>query len=106
TFAAVSVLTYSFAFDLVTDDVRPLLPGVLWVTFLFAGIVASSRSFADEVEQGTFEAMLLAPVSRTALYLGKVAANVVALLTIEVAVMILATILFNTTLLTIELALI
>lgn len=106
TFATMSVLTYSFAFDLVTDDVRPLLPGVLWVTFLFAGIIACSRSFADEVEQGTFDAMLLAPIPRTSLYIGKVTSNLVALLTIEVAVMLMATILFNTTLLTVELALI
>lgn len=106
TFATMSVLTYSFALDLVTDDVRPLLPGVLWVTFLFAGIIACSRSFADEVEQGTFDAMLLAPVPRTALYLGKVLSNLVALLSIELAVMLMATILFNTTLFTAELVLI
>src|SRR5439155_9600786 len=97
---------YSFAFDLVTDEVRPLLPGVLWVTFLFAGTIACSRSFADEVEQGTFDAQLLAPVPRTALYVGKVLANGIALLTVEVAVMLLATILFNTTLVTPELLLI
>lgn len=106
TFSALSLLTYSFAFDLVTDEVRPLLPGVLWVTFLFAGIIASSRSFAGEVEQGTFDAMLLAPVPRTAIYAGKVASNLIALLTIQVAVLAMATILFNTRLLTVELVLI
>src|SRR4029079_16279280 len=91
TFAAISVLTYSFAFDLVPDSVRPLLPGVLWVTFLFAGTIACSRAFADEVEQGTFDALLLAPVPRTALYAGKVLANCVALLAVEMAVMLLGT---------------
>ena len=106
TFATISVLTYSFALDLAAADVRPLLPGVLWVTFLFAGIVASSHSFAQEAEQGTFDAMLLAPVSRTALYVGKVTSNLVALLVIEVAVLLQATILFDTSLLTIELGLI
>ena len=105
-FALVSVLTYSFALDLVGTDVRPLLPGVLWVTFLFAGIVASGHSFAQEADQGTFDAMLLAPVSRTSLYAGKVVSNLLALLVIEVAVLLLATILFNTSLLTFELALI
>ena len=101
TFAAITVLTYSFAFDLVTDDVRPLLPGVLWVTFLFAGTIACSRAFTDEVEQGTFDALLLAPVPRTALYAGKVVANLVALLAIEVAVLLMGTILFNTPLFTV-----
>jgi heme exporter protein CcmB len=100
TFAAISVLTYSFAFDLVTDEVKPLLPGVLWVTFLFAGTIACSRAFADEVEEGTFDALLLAPVSRTALYAGKVLANSTALLLVELSVLMLATILFNVTLVT------
>jgi heme exporter protein B len=99
TFAAISVLTYSFAFDLVTDEVRALLPGVLWVTFLFAGTIACSRAFADEVEQGTFDALLLSPVPRTSLYAGKVVANCVALLAVEVSVLMLATILFNVALL-------
>jgi len=98
TFAAISLLVYAFAFDLIGDEVRPLLPGVLWVTFLFAGTIACSRAFTDEVEQGTFDALLLAPVPRTALYAGKVLANCVALLTVEVAVMLLATMLFNQTL--------
>ena len=99
-FAAITVITFSFAFDLATGDVRPLLPGVLWVTFLFAGVIASSHSFADEVEQGTFEALLLAPAARTALFAGKALANLVALLAIEVGVLVFATMLFNTYLLT------
>ena len=102
-FAAISVLIYSFALDLATGDVRPLLPGVLWVTFLFAGIIASGQSFAAEVEQGTFDALMVAPVSRTALYAAKVVSNLLALLLIELAVLLLATILFNTLLFTPEL---
>ncbi len=106
TFAAMSVLIYSFAFDLAAREVRPLLPGVLWVTFLFAGIIASGHSFAEEAEQGTFDALLLAPVSRTSIYAGKLLSNLLALLAVEVAVLLLATILFDTMLLTAELALI
>lgn len=102
TFALISVITYSFAFDLARTEVRPLLPGVLWVTFLFAGIIASGRSFAEEAEQGTFDAMLLAPVSRTALYAGKVISNLIALLIMEIAVLMLATIMFDESLLTLE----
>ena len=105
-FATVTVLVFSFAFDLATGDVRPLIPGVLWVTFLFAGTSASGQSFAEETEQGTLDAMLLAPVPRSALYLGKALANLVALLVIEFAVLLLATILFDVTLVSAELVLI
>ena len=102
-FATIAVLTYSFAFDLATGDVRPLLPGVLWTTFLFAGIFAGGQSFARESEEGTFDALLLSPVSPTVIYLGKATANVVAMLAIEFAQLLLATILFDTSLVSPEL---
>lgn len=98
-FAAITVITFSFAFDLATGDVRPLVPGVLWVTFLFAGVIATSHSFAEEQEQGTFDALLLAPVPRTALYAGKALANLIGLLAIEVGVLLFGSMLFNVSLL-------
>ena len=105
-FAAISVLTYSFAFDLAAQDVRPLLPGVLWTTFLFAGIFAGGQSFQREAEQGTFDAMLMAPVPASAIYFGKALSNMLALIVVEVALLLLATILFDTTLITADLILI
>ncbi|MEX2445839.1 MAG: heme exporter protein CcmB [Dehalococcoidia bacterium] len=102
-FAAIAVLLYSFAFDLAVGDVRPLLPGVLWTTFLFAGTFAGGQSFHREAEEGTFDALLLSPVPPTVIYLGKATANAVALLLIEFSVMALATILFDAALLTAQL---
>ena len=102
-FAAISVLTYSFAFDLATTDVRPLLPGVLWTTFLFAGIFAAGPGFQREADEGTFDALLLSPVSPTAVFLGKLISSLIALVVIEFALLIAATILFDEPLLTPEL---
>jgi len=99
-FATISILTYSFAFDLATGDIRPLLPGVLWTTFIFSGVFAASQSFQGEVEDGTFDAILAAPVPATMVFVGKLTANLIALLIIEFAQLILATILFNVGLLT------
>jgi heme exporter protein B len=101
-FATISILTYSFAFDLATGDVRPLLPGVLWTTFLFSGVFAAGQSFQDEVEDGTFDALLVAPVPATVVFAGKLIANLVALLVIECSQLLLATILFDVGLVTLE----
>jgi heme exporter protein B len=103
-FATIAVLTYSFAFDLATGDVRPLLPGVIWTTFLFAGVFAAGQAFQEEVEDGTFDVLLMSPASPTVIFLGKLTANLIALLIIEFAQLGLATILFNIRLLTPELA--
>lgn len=102
-FATIAVLTYSFAFDLATGDVRPLLPGVLWTTFLFAGVFAAGQSFQDEVDDGTFDALMFSPVGPTTVFVGKLTANLIALLLIECSQLILATILFDVGLLTPEL---
>ncbi|MGH2969544.1 MAG: heme exporter protein CcmB [Solirubrobacteraceae bacterium] len=48
-----------------------LAAGVLWVTLLFASVLAINRLFVAEREEGGFDGFLLAPVDRTALFLAK-----------------------------------
>jgi heme exporter protein B len=48
-----------------------LAAGVLWVTLLFAAVLAINRLFVAEREQGGFDGFLLAPVDRTALFMAK-----------------------------------
>ena len=48
-----------------------LAAGVLWVTLLFAAVLAMNRLFVAEREQGGFDGFLLAPVDRTALFFAK-----------------------------------
>ena len=64
-----------FHFGLDRDSLDgELAAGVLWVTLLLAAVIGVSRLFAAEREQGGIEALLLAPVDRTALFLAKAAA--------------------------------
>ncbi|MGI8559101.1 MAG: heme exporter protein CcmB [Solirubrobacteraceae bacterium] len=48
-----------------------LAAGVLWVTLLFASILAVNRLFVADEEQGGFDGFLLAPVDRSALLIAK-----------------------------------
>jgi heme exporter protein B len=50
-----------------------LAAGVLWVTLLFAAVLAINRLFVAEREEGGFDGFLLAPVDRTALFFAKAA---------------------------------
>ena len=72
-------------------------------TSLFAGVFAAGAGFQREAEEGTFGALLLSPVSPTAVFLGKLVSNLTALVVIEFALLIAATILFHEPLLTPEL---
>ena len=49
--------------------------GLLWITMLLAGVLGLSKSFTQEREQGCMDGLLLTPVSRGVLYLGKMLSN-------------------------------
>jgi heme exporter protein B len=73
-----------FHFGLDRDSLDgELAAGVLWVTLLLAAVIGVSRLFAAEREQGGIDALLLAPVDRTALFVAKASALFVFLVLVE-----------------------
>jgi heme exporter protein B len=83
-FGALIVVIYSFAFPLKPELVRAAVPGMLWVAIAFAGTVGLGRAFDRERENDTMRALLLAPIPRLSVFLGK--AMSVAVLALAVAV--------------------
>jgi len=74
-----------FHFGLDRDEIEgSLASGVLWVTLLLATVLAVSRLFAAEREDGALDGVLLAPIDRTAVYLAKAAALFLYLVLLEV----------------------
>jgi heme exporter protein B len=66
---------FAFAFDPQGQDLRPVFAGLLWVGFLFAGMLGMGRSFARERENGALAGLLAAPVDPSAVFYGKLLAN-------------------------------
>jgi heme exporter protein B len=60
-----------------------LAAGVLWVTLLLAAMLGINRLFVAEREQSLFDGLLLAPIERTALLVGKALALLVYLVALE-----------------------
>ena len=83
-FPLLLLLVFRFSFE-VGDLValKAAAPGVIWASALFASILSLTRSFAAEREDDRILGLLLAPVDRGTIYLGKLAANVVFLLLVE-----------------------
>jgi heme exporter protein B len=94
-FAGLSVLIFQFAFDLRADNVRLVLPGVLWIAITFAGVLGLNRSFILEQDRGSLEGLLLAPVDRSAIYFGKLIGNLLFIFIVELLLLPLMTVLFN-----------
>ncbi len=57
---------------------------MLWVTLLLATVLAVSRLFAAEREDGALDGVLLAPIDRTAIYLAKATALFLYLVLLEI----------------------
>jgi len=94
-FALLVIVIFNFAFDLRVANVKQIAPGVLWVTFIFAGMLGLSRSFILEKDKGCLEGLLLAPVDRSAIYFGKMLGNLIFMSVVEAIVLPIFWVLFN-----------
>lgn len=99
-FAAMVVLLFSFAFlkESATGEMisaESLSPGFIWVAVLFAGTLGLSRVFDRERESGTMRGLLLAPIPRAAIFLGKALAIAIMVLVVEIVVVPLVALFFN-----------
>ena len=79
TFAILVALVFSFTLDASVQPSR-LAGAMIWVTLIFAGLLSLGRSFSMERDQDAITGLLLAPADPSAIYLGKLAANVILLL--------------------------
>ena len=94
-FSLLVILIFNFAFDLRADNQKTLAPGVLWVAIAFAGMLGLSRSFIMEKDRGSMEGLLLTPVDRSAIYLGKMLGNLLFISVVVVIILPIFIVLFN-----------
>jgi len=97
-FCVIVMVIFSFAFGFAAArelGVDKLVPGVMWIVIAFGAIVGLTRSMQLERRQGTLAAILLAPVDRTAIFIGKLTSNLIQLLMLQVIVAPLAALFFD-----------
>ena len=76
-FAILGVAIFYFAWDATAVAAIDLAPGVLWVIFTFSGLLSLQRSFGVELADRAMDALLLSPIDREAIFLGKALANLI-----------------------------
>ena len=94
-FALLILVIFFFAFDPGSQATREASPGILWVALLFPGIIQLNRSFQAEMEEGTLYGLILSPVDRGVLYLGKLFANWCFLVVVDLFVLALFVFAYN-----------
>ena len=74
-FALLGLCIFFFAWDPTAVAAVDLAPGVLWVIFTFSGLLGLQRSFGVEHAERAIDGLLVSPVDREAIFLGKALAN-------------------------------
>ena len=94
-FGFLVVLVFAFSFPVGDVAVSAVAAGILWVSVAFAGTLGLSRVFEREREGDCMRALLLSPVSRPAIYLGKCLGVMVFMLAVEAIVVPAVAFFFN-----------
>lgn len=82
-FGLLVVVVFNFALNNTPGMSEELAPGILWAAFAFSAILAMNRAFVRDQEQGGLEGLLISPVSRDAIFLGKALTSLIFMLLVE-----------------------
>jgi heme exporter protein CcmB len=94
-FAVSAVLVFSIAFVVEGQPIEGAAAGILWLAVVYSGQLALGRTFERERYGETLKALLLAPASRPAIYVGKLLGMVVLMLGVELVLVPLIAFLFE-----------
>jgi heme exporter protein B len=83
-FGLMVIVIFNFAFNLGIQEEISIAPGLLWVAFTFSGILGLNHSFAAEQDNDNLRGLMLAPIPRSAIYIGKLISTLLFMLFAEV----------------------
>ncbi len=94
-FGLLVIIIFNFAFDLSRKETLEIASGILWIAFTFSGILGLNRTFSIEKENSAIEGIILAPVDRSAVFIGKFLSNFFLMLIFEIILIPFFIIFFN-----------
>ena len=94
-FSLLVVIIFNIAIDPSPASAALVAPGAIWAAYAFAGILGLNRSFILEKDRGSLEGLLLSPVARETLFIGKMLGNLMFMLLVEAIMYPVFAVLFN-----------
>jgi heme exporter protein B len=89
------LVIFNFAFDIDTDNISSLAPGIIWVIFAFSGILGMGRTSMAERDEEAYLSIIFSPASAESFYIGKVMSNFFFLAVMETVTLMFFAILFD-----------
>ncbi|EYF00413.1 heme exporter protein CcmB [Chondromyces apiculatus] len=94
-FAVLVAVIASLAFFAGQGASEQVAPGVIWVSVTFASVLALSRTWQREREEGALSGLLVMPVQRSAIFAGKALGVLSFVAAVEIIVIPVAALLFS-----------
>ena len=94
-FAIACVLIFAFGFVKEGRAIGDAAAGVLWIAIAFSGTLALGRAFERERQSETLRALLMSPIDRPALYVGKLLGVLILLAIVEAVIVPLIGLMFQ-----------
>ena len=94
-FAVLSLFIFNYALELSPIDRAEIAPGLIWVVMVFAGTLGLNRSFAAELDQGSFEGLMMAVPELSVIYLAKMITNLLMMFGLAILVIPIYSLLYN-----------
>ena len=94
-FGLLLLFLFQFALGPDRERIADALPGLLWLGFILSGLLGLGRSFVAERENDCWDALVLTPGDKSAVYVGKLAGNILLMLAIETLLLGLFAIFFD-----------
>ncbi len=98
-FSFLVLIIFNFAFGSALKFDPGMIAGILWVAFVFSGLMGLGRSFSMERDRGTLQGLILCPVSPWTIFLAKLIGVFLFTIIMEIITISIFSILYNTTVL-------
>lgn len=83
-YVMLAMVIFNYAFNAAQNDLTGFGGGLLWTAFLFMSMLGLNRSFVHEKDEGCIDGLLLSPVDRPAIFLGKMLGNLIFLIVVQI----------------------
>ena len=83
------IASFRFVFSFIDFSISQFASPILWISFFFGGMFSLSPVYKREIEDGTKEGLLLAPISASTIYLGKFLASLLTIFCLELFIMLI-----------------
>ena len=91
------LVAFRFSLSIADISLDQLASPILWITFFFSGMFSLSLTYKREVGNSTHEGLLLAPISPSSIYFGKLLNNLIVIYLLELFVIVVFFAFFSVT---------